>query len=76
MSVFLHCPCSLESFGHHKFFHQRFDVPAVGQEMMRKVIEQLRMRWRRSLCAEIIRRLDESNSEDLLPKAVDRYASR
>ena len=43
-------------------------------ELRREPVEQLRMRRRRSLRAEVLAGLDEAAAEELLPGAVDRDA--
>ena len=47
-----------------------------SHELRRQPVEQLRMRRRRSLRAEIFARFDEAAAEELLPGAVDRDARR
>src|SRR6185503_19299667 len=50
---------------------QRLLAPALRDEFGGEPVEQLRVRGRRALRAEVLARLDESTAEDLLPHAID-----
>lgn len=60
-----------EGLGHDELLEEGFDVPAVAAETMGQIIEQLRVARRSPLRAEIIGGLDQADSEDLLPEAID-----
>ena len=50
---------------------ERLLAPALRDELGGQPVEQLRMRRRRALRAEVLARLDEPASEDLLPEPID-----
>ena len=54
----------------------RLDRPAAGHEAVGEVIEQLRVRRRPPLLAEVIGSTHQSLSEMVLPDAVDHHACR
>ena len=53
---------------------QALQAPAAGEETLRQVVEQLRMRRRLAEPAEIVRGLDEAAAEQVVPDAVGDHA--
>ena len=61
-------------FGSQDQAVQGLDVPAAGDELVCQPIEQLRMRRRRRLSAEVVGVLNEAAAEMSLPDAIDEHA--
>ena len=54
----------------------RLDVPAGADELGRQPVEQLGVRRRLALDAEVLGRLDQARAEMVLPDPVDGHAGR
>ena len=62
---------------HHDLFKQGFHAPVMlVDELHGQPVQEVRMRWRRALCAEVFERLDEAPSEKLFPETIDHHARR
>src|SRR5262245_28816652 len=70
---FFRCHCGRLSIRRAKqdLLLQRLDVPATLNQLAGEPIEKLRMARRFALRAKILAGLDEANTEELLPDAVD-----